>query len=132
MKELTGENLGLIQARADGCVFFDLGDGRKSGRHVDDFLISGLHAVVKRQLDTMALTMDLRYVVRHRASCLVNMKIVKIDGGFTLRWLASHVDGMAREFGVEKSNPSETLAVNSETKESDDNELLSICQHRVC
>ena len=41
MKELTGENLGLIQARADGCVFFDLSDGRQSGRHVDDFLISG-------------------------------------------------------------------------------------------
>ena len=41
MKELTGENLGFIQTRADGCVFFDLGDGRKSGRHVDDFLISG-------------------------------------------------------------------------------------------
>ena len=75
----------------------------------------------------MALTMDLRHVVRLHASCLVSMKIVKIDGGFTLRWLASHVDGMAREFGVEKSNPSETLA-----KESDDNELLSICQHRVC
>ena len=33
--------LGFDTGRADGCVFFDLGDGRKSGRHVDDFLISG-------------------------------------------------------------------------------------------
>ena len=62
----------------------------------------------------------------------MSVKFVKIDGGFTLRRLTSHVDGMARECGVAKSNPSETLAVNSETMESDDNELLSICQHRVC
>ena len=51
--------------------FFGLCDGRKSGPHVDNFLISGPLSAVERQLDTVALTMDLRDVVRlhDKGSC---------------------------------------------------------------
>ena len=82
------------KARADGCVFFGLSDERKSGRQVDDFLISGPHASV----DTMASTMDLRDVVAlcdiGSSGILVGMDIEKTEGRSSLRLLASHVDGM--------------------------------------
>ena len=77
-------------------MFFDLSDERKSGRDVGDFLISGPHAAVERQLHTMASTMDLLDVVRlydnGSSGILVGMEFVQIDG----RLLASHVGGTAR------------------------------------
>ena len=76
---------------------------------MDDFLIA-----VERQLDTTATTMDLRDVARlhdHGSSgILVGMEMVKIDGSFAMRRLPAHV-------------------VKSETKESDDNELLRTWEH---
>ena len=57
------------------------------------------------------------------------MDIVKIDGGFTLRRHASHVDGMARELGMDTATPSKTPEVKAETKETGDNKLLSTWQH---
>ena len=56
--------MGLTRAQSSGCVFFNLGDCRKSRRHVDDFLINGPHAAVGRQLDARASAVDLRSVVR--------------------------------------------------------------------
>ena len=55
--------------------------------------------------------------------------IVKIDGGFTLRRLASHVDGMARELGMEKANLLKRPEVKAATKESDDSVLPSTSSH---
>ena len=81
------DSLGLTRAQS-GCVFFDLSDGSKSGRHVDDFMISGPHAAVERQMDTTASTMDLRGVLRLYGNgfsgILVGMDNVKIVGDITL------------------------------------------------
>ena len=78
------ECLGLTQARADGCVFFDLSDGRKSGRHVDDFLISGLHAALEWHLRTTAFDDGLarRGKTNDSSGILLRREIVRIDCGF--------------------------------------------------
>ena len=59
----------------------------------------------------------------------VLMDILRIDGGFTLRRRACHVDGMAREVGMETAKPSRTPEVNAETREN--TELLSTWEHRM-
>ena len=100
-KELIGEDVGLTQTQSDGWVNFNLGDGRETGPQVDDFPFSGPHAAVERKLGA---TLDLRDVVRlcDNGSCgiLLGMEMVTNDGRVTLRRLASHVGGMARELGM--------------------------------
>ena len=49
---------------SDCRVFFDLDKDRKSGRHVEDFLITESRVAEERQLHTMVSTMDLRVVIR--------------------------------------------------------------------
>ena len=90
-KKLTGESVNLTQAQSDGCVLFNLGDGGKSGRYVEDLLISGPHASVDQQV--------LRDIVVD-STMIFSLVGMEIDGSFTHRRVVS-VDWMTLELGKE-------------------------------
>ena len=106
-------------------MFFNLSDGRKSRRHVDDIYIS----------DTMAAMQDLRDAVRichvSGSGVLSGIDSINIEYGSSLRRLHPHVGSMMRKLGMKTTTPLKTPEVKCETNKENDDVLLSASESHV-
>ena len=135
VKVLTGPELNLKQSKLDGCIFYNNEDQRRSGRHVDDFLITGPQADVEKQIETMKDNMELSDVVWLNevgsTGVLVGLHITKVVGGFSVQRSPEHVDNIVRELDMVGCKKVKTPEVKHEQPEEDDEEVLNTEEHHL-
>ena len=119
-QKLTSEPLNMKQSKFDGCVFYDPAHGRRSGRHVDDFLVTGPYEKLEEQIDMMQGDMKMGEVVRlyefGDKGTLIGLDLEKIEGGFAVSRGAHYVRDMQDVLGLRECKTAATPEVKSLSK----------------
>ena len=130
-KVLTGE-MQMDQSRYDGCIFFRIGDGydQKTGRHIDDFLVTGPKEQVNSFLAEAKEKLNMQDVVRlfedGDEGRLLALNLRKVEGGFALQGNPLLITDMAELLSMENAKTSEVPETSNAKKQPDDDEELDI------
>ena len=129
-KKLWLEEMEMKQSVSDPCVFFNKETGSKSGRHVDDFLMTGTEEKLEEQIALMEKEMRLGGIVRlykeGDRGVLLGIEVIKIKGGYRLQPTKQYIDSMLELLEMQTCKSISLPQSGHEEKQEDDEVQLSM------
>ena len=130
----------IEQSQYDGCLFYRLEPSRerieeKAGRHIDDFLVTGLEPNVEHFLEQARDKLNMQDAVRSYKTGdegrLLAMNLRQLDNGYSLQGKPFLIHGIATALGMENATTSLIPETINEKAQDGDDESLTPSEARI-